>query len=266
MSADRLPERVNPYAAPALPASHPEPVAPKLPASLRKVARGLRIYRAAEIVYLLASIGVTLGSLVIRFAHRGAANMHTVNAMGSAVSQLSSALGLLAAIFCLAVPPGSKALHLIQASLVFGLLMWLVRGASYIGGSFYLTYYYSEFLPSLAAGIFFLLFLRRISASMQRLDLEQRSLKFMRLYLPWWAILAVLVGPLPKDLDIRAQVPNAILIGVTYMAYLGWLWLTVRYVNLLRDIRLAILGEDGAKLIADATPNAADEITPVSRD
>ena len=268
MSADKLPERVNPYAAPALTASHREPVGPRpaLAASLRKVARGLNLCRVASILALLATIGILLGLFLAYFAHLAPASLIAVRSMGNAIREFCTALSVLGVIYCLAVPLESKALHLIQATVVFELLCLLVRGAKYVGGFFNLGYYYSEYLPRFVAAVCFFLFLRRVSESMERHDLAQRTLKLMRLYLPLCAFYVVLAGPLPKELDVRAELPRALLVGVEWVAYLGLLLLSVWYINLLRDIRLAILGEDGAKLIADATPNATVEITPVSRD
>jgi hypothetical protein len=135
MPADREPERLNPYAAPALAESGvapAEPLAAPAPC-LQKVARGLSIYRSSSILRLILLITAYLANLAAWLLHRPAATALALSRLSWAVGLLCGAMYLLGKIFCLAAPRESKALPWIQASVLLGLLDWVIFASRFFG-------------------------------------------------------------------------------------------------------------------------------------
>ncbi len=80
-------------------------------------------------------------------------------------------------------------------------------------------------------------------------DLARRLLKLVYTYTLLDSFYTFLRGPLPKQIDVRIDMPTALYYGARWTAYAGLLWLIVVFINVLRDFRATILSEDGAKLL-----------------
>ena len=258
MLSDREPERLNPYAAPALTESHIPAAAPlaAVPASLQKVARGLSIYRTVIILGLIASVGAFLAALLLRFSHQPQSNVIAVSTLTKVFGELCLALAGLGMIYCLAIPREAKSLPMVQAAVLLALLRWVIYVSQYFGQMSYLKYYYSEVALRVASAVCFFLFIRRTSQTMERYDLARRAHILLWLCFMLSVFYYAMLGPLPKELDIRAAVPVGLYLAARWTAYLGIFWLNVRFIYLLRDFRLAILSNDGAKLLTGAAPDA----------
>ncbi len=249
MPADRESERLNPYAPPALAGLGAPPPLSTSPAALRKVARGLSIYQTALILSLLSVAVAFVATLFVRLTHQGVASSLAVTRLDRIIAQFCMAMGLVGAICCLAVPRESKALPWIQASVVLGLLRWVIYAARLLGGTSYLNYYYGEYLLRLGAGVCFLLFLERASRTMLRNDLARRTRKWLWVYFPLQALSHAVSGPLPKEIDFRADVPRRLYIAFHLLTFLALFCLTAILVKLVNDVRLAVFSEDGVKLL-----------------
>lgn len=251
MPSDHEPERLNPYAAPQLDTRIPTPteLGPPSP-QLQKLARGLSICQAAVILGLIVVACALMARLVIVITSQAPSKAIAVSALRNTLGQICAALSLVGAILCLSISRGSKALSLVQAAVMLGLLRWVVFASRYFGDIAYAKYYYGEFVVRVAADLCFLLFLCSICGSMSRFDLSRRTSRYIYLCFPLLTFYHVLMGPIPQEIDVRVNVPILSLLAARWLAYLGLCCLSVQFACLLGDIRRAVLSEDGAKLIA----------------
>ncbi|QDV46045.1 hypothetical protein Enr13x_59490 [Stieleria neptunia] len=205
------------------------------PQAMARVATGLRLVYWSIALIVLSVVG---GRFVLPLMMRGS-SMGTMNwisfAMGL-VMMLGIVLGLIGRVFCLAIPQASRARGLINAAVAFDLAAILIWTISWVVAVPFWSQSLGNLL-SLTATALFVLFLKRLSAHLQRPDLEgnAKSLMVMVAVLFVVGIAAAVAG---YFVGIIAGLFGVVLLVIMVL-------LLLRYIRLLSNLRKAILGRLG---------------------
>jgi hypothetical protein len=198
--------------------------------TLRRVASGLNlVYWGIGIVLLAILVGIIGGALT---AVLGKAAVLIVAILPAGVI-VGTIVGFVGRLFCLAVPPQTGAQGLIYGAVVCDVVAVALALGQFVTESTLVQG--ASNLLSLTATILFILFLKRVSQFVGRMDLAAKAKSLLVLGI---TLFAVAFG---GALLAVAAPPLLILVGLAILVLA--LVLLAQYLGLLRDLRLAILAQ-----------------------
>ena len=225
----------NPYAPTTIAGESYDPVqAFGSPDALKRVATGLNlVYWSIAIILLSVFGGIVLVAV-------GGATGNAFGLFGSVGLMLAGILlgvivGLVGRVFCLAVPEATEARSMIFGAVICDVLAILIPFAEMLTS----VPVWFERIPnflSLVSAILFVIFMKRVANFIHKTELAERAQSLITLGLTMFVLAflmvfaAALVGP-------AAALLVLVVIGVGLFMFL-------RYVRLLVDLRKAILARD----------------------
>ncbi len=204
----------------------------------RRLVLGLGILRAAAFVSVASVAGLygTIGLSMLVGAPDAAMRVYS---LAIVMQDVASALALLGALFCLAIPADSKALGWIQAGVVIGTLAVLVRGAEYISHVGIGTYYLRLVLGNAAGGAK-LMFLFQLCRWLDRNEFVERSATLLKLFGLAAALIVLCFGFVFLVRYFGIDTHNLAFFLARVPADIVFLVLSVKFIKLVGDVRVEI--------------------------